>query len=368
MTYPIKVLVLTRYTRRGASSRLRFYQFFSYLELHGIQLDMAPFFDEDYLSSVHSGRKPYLQDLVRAYFKRIYTLYHSRRCALVWLEYEAFPWLPVWFERLLGFWNIPYIVEYDDAIFHRYDLHPSRLVRFIFGRKIDRIMSASQRVIAGNDYLATRALQAGAKQVDILPTVVDTTRYQPIHNEHTDVVVIGWIGSPVTQRYLDIILGALSRLFELGKPFQFLVVGGRQIAHPSIPIVSIPWHESEEIRDIQSFDIGIMPLTDSPWERGKCGYKLIQYMACGKPVIASPVGANRNIVQHGINGFLAEDEDQWVDYLSRLIDDPSLRLRMGNNGRDRVVAEFSFEHAAPKLLSLIKAAANISTSAPPPDM
>jgi len=357
----LKVLVLARYTNLGASSRLRFYQFLYYLEAHGLQVDSAPLFDDDYLTRLYAGSGPDWPGVAMAYLKRISALWRSRKYDLVWLEYEAFPWLPAWLEMVLGLGGVPYIVDYDDAIFHRYDLHRNRWVRSLLGGKIDRIMADSQLVIAGNQYLAERSLGAGAKRVEILPTVVDATRYQPQYNTQSGVVTIGWIGSPSTQRYLDIVLGAMSKLCQMGKSIRLVVVGGKLPVQANLPIVNMEWSEVGEVGMIQSFDVGIMPLPDSPWERGKCGYKLIQYMACGKPVVASPVGVNQKIVGHGINGFLAGDEEEWVGYLLRLIEDPLLRTEMGKKGRARVEAEFSLELASPRLLSLIRAAASRSS-------
>lgn len=356
----LKVLVLARYTSLGASSRLRFYQFFDYLEAHDLKVDITPLFDDDYLTNLYAGSEPRWTKVAMAYWERVSALWSSRKYDLIWLEYEALPWLPGWLEMALGLGRMPYVVDYDDAIFHRYDLHRTGLVRFMLGKKIDRIMAGSQMVIAGNQYLAERAVRAGAKGVEIFPTVVDAARYQPKYNSNPDVVTIGWIGSPSTQRYLSITLGAISKLCEMGEPIRLVVVGGNLTGQASLPVENILWSEAGEVGMIQSFDVGIMPLPDSPWERGKCGYKLIQYMACGKPVVASPVGVNQKIVEHGINGFLAGNEEEWVNYLLRLIKDPLLRIEMGKKGRAKVEAEFSLELAAPRLLSFICSAANRS--------
>ena len=353
----LNVLALTRYARLGASSRLRFYQHLPYLEDHGLQVDTIPLFDDGYLTRLYAGDATDWPEVARAYWKRISALWRVGNYDLVWIEYEALPWLPAWLETALGLGNKHYVVDYDDAIFHRYDQHRNRLVRALLGRKIDQIMVRSQVVIAGNQYLADRALQAGARKVEILPTVVDTARYQPRYDTQHDVVAIGWIGSPSTRRYLDMMLGAISRLHRMGKAVRLVVVGGNVPNQENLPIVNLEWSEAAEIDLIQSFDIGIMPLPDSPWERGKCGYKLIQYMACGKPVVASPVGVNKMIVEHGVNGFLAANEEDWVSSLLRLIEDPLLRTQMGKNGRARVEAAFSLERVSPRLLSLMQAAA-----------
>ena len=118
---------------------------------------------------------------------------------------------------------------------------------------------------------------------------------------------------------------------------------------PAVPTEHVPWTEAAEVAAIAEFDVGIMPLADEPWERGKCGYKLIQYMACGLPVVASPVGVNRQIVEHGVNGFLAETPTQWDEALRTLLADPALRQRMGQAGRQKVERQFSLQVTGPKV-------------------
>ena len=131
----------------------------------------------------------------------------------------------------------------------------------------------------------------------------------------TDVFTIGWIGSPVTECYLQQIAPALSEVCRRNRA-RVVLVGAQNAQFQNVPVKMHPWSEEGEERDIQSFDVGIMPLPDELWERGKCGYKLIQYMACEKPVVASPVGINQGLVEHGVNGFLASNLQEWVKALS----------------------------------------------------
>lgn len=354
----MNILLLSRYGNLGASSRIRSYQYLPYLREQGVEVMVAPLLSDNYLRDLYAGKRLGVMSILAAYTRRIRALMQRRRFDLLWIEYELFPWLPSWLESLALPKATRYLVDYDDAIFHRYDLHTNPLVRRMLGQKIDGLMRRASMVVVGNEYLRDHAIAAGAEQVEILPTVVDTARYQPEYNTRHEAVAIGWIGSPSTQSYLQIVLGAISRLQQMGKPIRLIVVGGNLPVSDNLPIVNLQWSEAGEVGMIQSFDVGIMPLLDSPWERGKCGYKLIQYMACGKPVVASPVGVNRKIVEHGANGFLAGNEDEWVSYLLRLIEDPILRTEMGKKGRSRVESEFSLELASPLLLSLMHAAAN----------
>ena len=240
------------------------------------------------------------------------------------------------------------MIDIDDAIFHQYDLSRQRLVRSLLGDKIARLMHHAALVLAGNDYLADYAQRAGAPWVEVLPTVVDTQRYVPDASATSQKFTVGWIGSPATAHYLKLIEKPLAR-FCAEHPCQIHVIG----ADPRLAGVDyqvLTWQEDSEVDLIRQLDVGIMPLSDTPWERGKCGYKLIQYMACGKPVLASPVGVNRQIVEHGVNGFLATTRDEWLEALRRLASDAALRMRLGEAGRAKVARDYALEVTGPKLL------------------
>lgn len=275
----------------------------------------------------------------------------SRKFDLVWIEKEALPWFPVWIENLL-LQDAPYVLDFDDAIFHNYDRHPSSLVRSIFGKRIDHLMARAQLVVVGNDYLADRARHAGAKRVAQLPSVVDINRYQPAFEREDRVFTIGWIGSPSTAKYLLLLEDTFAEVCSNFKS-RVVLVGAGDLRLIGTPVNNRPWSEKNEVRDIQTFDVGIMPLTDDPWERGKCGFKLIQYMACGLPVIASPVGVNQQIVDHGVNGLLASTSEDWVRALTDLRDNHEKCAKMGGAARRKVVAEYSLQANAPRLIEML---------------
>ena len=153
-------------------------------------------------------------------------------------------------------------------------------------------------------------------------------------------------------QYIHHIHSALAEVFKDGQG-QLILVGSGQMKLEGIPLEIRSWSEETEINDLQSFDVGIMPLPDEPWERGKCGYKLIQYMACGKPVVASPVGVNKQIVEEKVNGFLATTEDNWINALISLRDDQILRERMGTASRKKVEANYCLQITAPRLAELL---------------
>jgi len=376
----MKILLLSKYENLGSSSRLRFYQFIPYLREAGIQVQAEALLDNRYVQSLYANKHPNALAILLSFFKRFFYLLKSNTYDLIWIEKELFPWLPAWAEVFLNKIKVPYVVDYDDAIFHQYDQHGNHIIRKILGKKIDAVMKNAALVTAGNEYLAERARNAGAKNVEIIPTVIDLNRYYMMPKENDNVFTIGWIGAPTTAKYLKLVEPALKAFFQdktqppkqpsqqtpskkpdqpisLDYPYpeaKLLIIGGGKIDLGDLPVVVRPWREETEAAEINEFDVGIMPLTDGPWERGKCGYKLIQYMACGIPVIASPVGVNKQIVKNGVNGFLAQHTQEWVDALNKIYDNPILKEKMGQQGRMDVEHKYSLQVVLPHLISLLK--------------
>jgi len=350
----MRILVLSRYARMGASSRLRIFQFLPLLERSKIQVTVAPLLDDQYIKNLYTGKRKAVINIFRAYYCRILWMMQAKSYDVVWLEKEFLPWLPVWFELMFLPKQVRLLVDYDDAVFHQYDQHDSALVRLIFRQKIAAIMRRANMVVAGNAYIAEYARIAGAARVEVLPTVVDTSSYLPFKKSPENRITIGWIGSPATAHFLPLIASALLEVTARRKAVSIVAVGANVDQLDCLPITVLPWTEEQEVEKVQQFDIGIMPLPDKPFERGKCGYKLIQYMACGKPVVASPVGANAEIVRDGVDGFLANTDRDWVEALICLIDDLPLRERMGGAGRKRVEAQYSLHVAGAKMLNLLR--------------
>ncbi len=348
-----RVTILSRYSRLGASSRLRTMQYLPALAAAGMEVTVASFFDDAYLQQLYAGKRDPGR-MPRYYLGRFAQCRAARDADVIWVEKEALPWLPWALERLALPRGVAIVSDYDDAVFHRYDQHRNPVVRALLGRKIDDVMAHSALVTAGNAYLADRALAAGAPRVEIVPTVVDAEAYQPRAAAHADGKVrIGWIGTPQTwgkygaphAGFFQDLAGRHNAMFRL--------VGARLEPATAGAFEYLPWTEASEIASIQGMDIGIMPLTDDPWEYGKCGYKLIQYMACGLPVVASPVGVNTEIVTHGVNGFLASTDAEWREALWALVANPDLRRRMGAAGRQRVVETYSIQAQGPRVAGFL---------------
>ncbi|HET9132538.1 MAG TPA: glycosyltransferase family 1 protein, partial [Terriglobia bacterium] len=255
----MKVLLLTRYGRLGVTSRIRFLQYAPYLEKHGIEITVAPFLGDDYVQSLYKGQRNVMA-IAGAYMRRFRQLLGARDYDLLWVEKEFLPWLPAIPERIIG----PYVVDYDDAVFHGYDLNPSYLVRLLLGNKIRVTMSHASVVVAGNEYLASYAREAGASDIQNVPTVVDLDRYG-VPREHSNAgFTIGWIGTPWTARYLPEIAPALHEACRNGKA-RLLLIGSGEIKLPDIPFEVCSWSESSEIENLQRIDVGIMPLPDEPY-------------------------------------------------------------------------------------------------------
>ena len=352
----MRVLLLTRYTRLGASSRLRFLQYLPFLKTRGIEVTVSPLLDDAYLQRRYDGRPRVWGRIAGAYLERSKVLSTVADYDLLWIEKELFPSLPATWERRLATKGVRFVVDYDDAIFHNYDMNSSALVRRLLGNKIDRVMTNATLVVAGSNYLAARARAAGAARVAILPTVVDLERYGRPVDVQNDTFTIGWIGSPETARYLRLVEGALAEVCKQRKA-KVVVVGLKENPLSSVPVEVLPWSEQREVDALRQVDAGIMPLPDEPWERGKCAYKMIQYMACGRPVVASPVGANTSVITHGSEGFLANTQDEWASALYRLSDDSVLRVSMGRAARRKVEAAYSLQITAARLETLLREAA-----------
>ena len=338
------------------------YQYLPALAAAGITVTAAPLLaGEDLGQRQTAGGYPWRR-LWAALRGRLRAVAGRHRHDVLWIEYELMPFLPALLEHLLVRGGPPRVIEYDDAVFHRYDRHRSALVRRLLGAKIDRLMAGATIVVAGNAYLAERARAAGARDVVIIPSVVDLDRYPVTPPTDHRPPVIGWIGSPSTAEALDAVAPALARVCAGGRARVVLVGVTPGLRSWPFPCEERAWTEGREAEDVAGFDIGIMPLADEPWSRGKCGYKLVQYLACGRPAVASPVGVNPAIVIDGETGLLASSEDEWVAALDRLVADAPLRARLGAAGRAHVEAHYALQRTAPLVADVLRRAAG---GAPP---
>lgn len=355
----MKILFLTKYGFKGASSRYRTYQYLPYLRGNGIECEFSPLFDDSYLENIYSkfwiGA---LKDIVKSIFRRIYIIFSIKKYDVVFIEYEVFPYFPPFFEFLLNYLKIKFILDFDDAIFHRYDHSENWLIRFLFANKIPAIMRMANSVIAGSYYIKEFSINSGAKEVNYIPTVVDIDRYPyPPKNSldrRTNLISIVWIGSPSTVKYLQLLSESLSNVATTNN-IVLKVIGGSAALAGFFNIQNVKWSFEGEVDEISRSDIGVMPLFNGPWEEGKCALKIIQYMACGLPVVASPVGMNSILVDHGVNGFLACNSAEWTYYLNLLARDSDLRKKMGASGREKIEGYYSLQKQCIELSRIINA-------------
>jgi len=352
----MRVAAFTKYDREAASTRQRVLQYLPHLASAGIHVEVHPLLDDAYVRSLASGSAASKTAIATAYARRFRQLLAAQTADLIWVYAELFPWLPASAERLAFRSGKPLIYDFDDAFFHPYDDHSNALVRALLGGKLEPLISGAAAVCAGNDYLKDYAARAGATAI-VLPTVVDIDLYVPAATRPDRPLTIGWIGSPTTWGFVRPYLPLLADLCrDRGVVFSAVGAGATAEADRFDGLTFIPWSEASEITSVQAMDIGIMPLPDAPWARGKSGYKLIQYMACGLPVVASPVGVNSTIVEDGVSGLLASDPAQWRAALTRLIDDAQLRAAMGEAGRARAVEAYSLQAHAPQLIEVMRGA------------
>lgn len=345
----MRVLALTKYPRRGPSSRYRVLQFVPGLAVRGIGVDVEPLHDDRWLEARFAGRHPGRGYLLARLAHRVAALARARRYDVVLVQKEILPGVPDAAEALLARLGVPTILDVDDAIFLFY-----RGRRLLEG-KIERVARRASRVLAGNAWLAAH-LRTYNPRTEVFPTVVDTDRFRPpARPPARDVPVIGWIGSPETVGYLADIAPVLADLARRRR-FRMRVVGAR-IAVEGVDVEALPWSEAGEADALRGMDVGVMPLPDTEWARGKCGLKLLQYMATGLATVSSPRGAAPEILGgadgRGV-GLLADSPGAWHDALARLLDDAALRHEMGERARARVESAYGLRGAVGRLAQILR--------------
>jgi len=336
--------------------RFRIEQWIPYLEKQGVRFTYLPFEDEELHDVIYkrgnSFAKAYF--ILKALYRRIKVCLSVRQYDLVYIFRELALLGPAFIEHLIARMKVKIIFDFDDAIWLSYLSPANKYFSYLkcFG-KTATICRISRHVMVGNEYLASYARRYNS-HVSIVPTTIETRDYQirsypPQAQEHP--VIIGWTGSYSTVQHLDTIRSALAKL-QMRCRFRLMVVGTPTYQLDGVDILAKSWKADSEISDLQMFDIGLMPLPNDQWSRGKCGLKLLQCMGVGVPVVASPVGVNKEIIKEGVNGFMATTDEEWVEKLTRLIENVEMRRGMGQQGRHFVQQHYSAEIWAPRVLSI----------------
>jgi glycosyltransferase involved in cell wall biosynthesis len=342
----MKVLFVCLHAPEQApGQRFRFEQYLPYLAANGIECTYSNLLEEkDYNFFYKKGflfKKAGV--VLRGFLKRYRQLKKINGYDIVFIQREAIMLGTWYFERQYAK-KAKVIFDYDDATWLEQISGTNRMFKFLKDPgKTKEIIRISNLVFAGNKYLAAYAEKFN-KNVVIVPTTIDTDEYKPADKIQKEKVCIGWSGSFSTIVHFQTCLEALKIIKnQYGSKIYFKVIGDDRYVNEELEIKGQAWKKDTEVKDLQEMDIGIMPLPDDEWAKGKCGLKGLQYMALSIPTIMSPVGVNTEIIDDGKNGFLASTTDEWVNKLSRLIETFQLREDMGRNGRDTVVKSFSVE-------------------------
>jgi glycosyltransferase involved in cell wall biosynthesis len=338
------------------SQRFRIEQWIPLLQEHGIQVRVLPFADPlmtDLMQRPgHFFRKARLA--LPAAARQAHRVVFGRLGDVVLVHRAAALFGPPLLEWLLALRGRPLVFDFDDAIFLPHETETNRRLAWLKSpRKTGTICRLSSHVVVGNAYLADYARRFNPR-VSVVPSSIDTDRYRPRTAVRGDgKVVVGWMGSSTSQTYLEMFAEMLREVAAI-PGVEIRVISNRRPDLPGIPVVWQPWSAKTEVEDIAAFDVGIMPMPDTEWARGKCALKALQYMAMGVATVASAVGANREVIEHGRDGLLASTDAEWVASLRMLTESAELRACLGRAGRETVETRYSMRSSAAAFAEVVR--------------
>ncbi len=345
---------------RSPSQRFRMEQYFPYLTQQGFTCDYSWFIDEkdDEIMYSTGNRSAKFFLFVKAIGIRLRDVLRANKYDLIFVQREAFMTGSVFFEKQFARSCQKLIYDIDDAIwFHDTSEGNNSLGWLKRPAKTVEIIQLATLVIAGNNYLADFAKQYNSRVV-IIPTVIDTDIYKPKGTSKIpgSPLCIGWIGSISTVKHFRLLLSVFQKLKDrYEEKICIRLIGDKKTLIDEPWIEKVNWIADNEVHQLNQLDIGVMPLPADEWSKGKCGFKAIQYMSLEIPSVVSPVGVNTEIVQHGINGFLARSEEEWYRFLSMLIESKELRIKLGKAARKTIIARYSLQSQIPFLVDKLKA-------------
>lgn len=332
---------------RAPSQRFRFEQYLAYLTEKGFECTVSSLVSKEDDIVFYSRGMLFFKFFLflKYFFRRTKDVIRAGRYDVVYIQREMFFIGPPIFEYLLKFRNTKVIFDYDDSIWLPNVSEANKNLNWLKSySKTSKIIAYADLIFAGNKYLFDYASQYN-KNVKIIPTTIDTTEYVRIKSDGENAsVCIGWSGSITTIQHFKFAEPFLKIIKEkYGDRVHFKVIGDKNYKNLYFDVIALDWNKADELRELSSFDIGIMPLPDDMWAKGKCGLKGLQYMALEIPTIMSPVGVNEEIIQDSVNGYLATDVNEWVEKISLLIESEELRQKMGKSARQTVIEKYSLE-------------------------
>lgn len=332
-----KIIAFTKYSSKGPSSRYRTFQFIPYWQKNGYTIDLNILFNDDYVNRLYKGKSKNLFSIIFLYVKRICKIILLKnKGQIIWIEYELLPFVPSVLEKWLVWRKFKMVLDYDDAIFHFYDRSSNYFVANFLGSKIKNIVSLANHVVTGSPYLTQYVLKNQSNVTEI-PTSInylnyENKKYEKLENKED--FIICWIGSKSTSYNILHIKKGLELFFEKYKAIIHLIGFEKKLEEKlgSINFKIIDWNEDTEIDEIKKCSVGIMPLENTDFNKGKCGFKLIQYMACGIPTISSPLETNVKINRNYKN-LHATSPEEWFQQLEKIFLNRKNFTEIGNENK-----------------------------------
>lgn len=352
------IIAFTKYSSKGPSSRYRTFQYIPYWQKNGYNVDVNILFNDDYVERLYSGKSKKIISIINSYCKRIWKLMLLKnKGQIIWIEYELLPFVPPVLEKWLKWRKYKLILDFDDAIFHFYDKNPNIFISFILGNKILNLVRNVNHVVTGSPYL-TENIKRSQEIVSEIPTSIYYPTYDSKSsnsNDLTNEFIICWIGSKSTSYNVLHIKKGLELFFEKYNAVIHLIGFDKKLEKElgQLNYKIIDWNEKTEIDEIKKCTVGIMPLEYNDFNNGKCGFKLIQYMACGIPTISTPLVANKKINRNNKNLY-ASTETEWFEQLKSIYLNDKKFKEIGNNNKEIIREHYNTDKNYVKYLQIFE--------------
>ena len=355
----MRILFLVPYPQGAApSQRFRFEQYFEILREEGHNFDVSPFLDDRAWAILyrpgHWFKK--MSGILRGYIRRIKDVFRLGKYDAIFIHREAAPFGPPVFEWIITRVFKKYtIYDFDDAIWIPNASESNSKLTHVFKcfSNVSKICRWSSKISAGNKFLKEYAFKFNSRVI-INPTTIDTDLHHNITTDHrNNKFIFGWTGSHSTIQYLDQLFPVFQEL-EKTENFELQVICDIPPKFSLKSLKFVRWKKETEIDDLINFNVGLMPLPDDIWSKGKCGFKALQYMALGIPAVVSNVGVNADVVDHEINGCVCKSAEEWIHYLKRLVREPEYLQALSSKTREKIVNQYSVKANKQNFLSLFE--------------